>query len=97
MKTMYTKTPDDGCYEVSNGIYARPVHNSAQPKLKKQGWTYHEEQLRKETSKEASQEAEEVKTDLDLARIAYEQRFGSKPHHKMMLETIQDKLSEADD
>lgn len=98
MKTMFTTTPDKWCYEVSDGIYARPVHSSYEPQMLKKGWVYDEKRLRKEeTSKKANEETEEVKTDLDLARIAYEQRFNEKPHHKMKLATIQEKLSESDD
>jgi len=39
MRYLYTTNPDEGCHEVAEGIYGRPVQTSEEPKLRKAGWT----------------------------------------------------------
>ena len=102
MRYLYTTTPDEGCREVSPGVYGRPVHTTQQAKLKKLGWVDDPSKLKGDDhvreEKEVRQESEEV-TDEQVEAVvaAYTERFGRKPHHKMKLETMLDKLEQADD
>lgn len=102
---MYTTKPDEGCREVSPGIYGRPVHTSHQSGLRKQGWVYSINDIevthvRKE--KEGRQESEEMnqfEADQEYGYLCekYQEKFGKLPHHKMKAETIRKKLDESDD
>lgn len=91
MKYMYTTTPDEGCREVSPGIYGRPVHTSHQSSLRKQGWVYSINDIEAthvRQEKEGQQEEVEVSGDREAWTEKYEQKFGKRPHHKAKLETI---------
>lgn len=39
------------------------------------------------------EEPAEIDLDLEQARLAYADKFGEKPHHKMKFETILEKLN----
>jgi len=43
--------------------------------------------------KEEDKAEKEAAVDLEQARLAYEDKFGKKPHHKMKLETILEELN----
>lgn len=92
MKYMYTTKPDEGCREVSPGIYGRPVHTSHQSGLRKQGWVYsiHDiEVTHVRQEKEGRQEEVEVsEEDREAWAELYKEKFGKRPHHKAKLETI---------
>lgn len=66
-----------------DGQSARIVHTSLQAHLDA-GWGLDENHT--SAKKEES-------IDLEQARLAYEEKFGEKPHHKMKLETIIEKLN----
>ena len=88
MKTMYTSTPDEGCYEVSEGVYARPVRNDLAATLRKIGWRDRPADL---------PATDEVPADAEAAIIeAYAKRFGKNPHHKMKVETMLDQIEAAE-
>lgn len=102
MKYLYTTKPDESCHEVSPGVWGRPVHTSEQPKLMKLGWTYHlndlkgaDHGLRKEEGREEKEVDENMDFD-EFLRQKYEEVIGKKPHHKMKLETMQEKIAEAE-
>lgn len=38
MITLHTSRPDEGCYEVSPGVFARPFFNDQVPAALKSGW-----------------------------------------------------------
>ena len=100
MKYLYTKTPDEGCHEVEKGIYGRPVNTSDQRKLLASGWAKTPADLRgnddgvRKDEEERRQEEVEVTDELIHA---YQEKFGKRPHHKMKVETILQKLEESDD
>ncbi|HEY9814802.1 MAG TPA: hypothetical protein V6D20_03210 [Candidatus Obscuribacterales bacterium] len=101
MKTLYTTNPDKHCYEVEPGIYGRPCHTTEQPKLRKLGWSHNLNSLRGATDgirqdEEEGQEEVEV-TDYEVWALAYEAKFGKKPHHKAKAETLRQKVEESDD
>ncbi len=77
MRYLYTNTPDDGCHEVSPGVFGRPVHNMHMKRLLAAGWK----------SNPADVEAPEAEIDPELI-AKYEAKFGKKPHHKMKAESI---------
>lgn len=77
MREMYTTSPDEGCHEVSPGVFCRPVHTSDQKKLMAKGWKFNPGNL--------AAEAEEIPADLIAA---YESKFGKNPHHRMKAESI---------
>ena len=41
----------------------------------------------------APEKAEVLEMDLEQARLAYADKFGEKPHHKMKFDTILEKLN----
>ena len=38
MRYMYTDKPDEGCHEVSPGVFGRPVHAYLMKKMLAAGW-----------------------------------------------------------
>ena len=91
MKYMYTNSPDEGCHEIGEdtGIYGRPVHARDYKKLQAKGWVLNPSDVvvpEIEASDETAQLIEE-----------YQLRFGKKPHHKMLPETIQKAIDEYDE
>lgn len=102
MKYLYTTTPDDQCHEVKPGIYGRPAHTTEQPKLRKAGWVDSiaklkgaDDGLREEEGREEKEVDENMDFD-EFLRQKYEEVIGKKPHHKMKLETMQEKIAEAE-
>lgn len=90
MKQMYTNKPDDGCSEVSDGIWSRPVHTHEQSKLIKQGWVFHEKQLRQEQDEEGQKKEGSMNVYEQAAKmsIATEDDEGKKIHHKTLKKMI---------
>jgi len=82
MKNMFTTSPDDGCHEIKPGIFCRPVHPRDYKKLQASGWVFNSSDLMGEED-----------SNLDAEYIA---RFGKKPHHKMLPETIQKAIEDYD-
>jgi len=107
MRYLYTTNPDEGCHEVAEGIYGRPVQTSEEPKLRKAGWTLTIDAQRgaDHVREEKEGRKEEVKvTDESLTideRVylelveEYRAKFGKDPHWKMKAETIRQKLEES--
>jgi len=96
MKYLYTTEPDEGCHEIENGIYGRPVHTAEQRKLIQKGWRLNPDAIRKEEGQQEERRQQEG-PDVDELRELYQQTFGERPHHKMKAETLIRKLEEADD
>ena len=98
MRYLYTDTPDEGCHEI-NGAWGRPVHNSDIPKLLKAGWKKSPEECSGKLNVEfgiQNKDSEQTGKATDLA-AEFEARFGKKPHHKMLPETIQKAIDDHDE
>ena len=92
MRYLYTDTPDEGCHEI-NGAWGRPVHNSDIPKLLKAGWKKSPEECSGKLNIQNKDPEQTGKAELDAE---FEARFGKKPHHKMLPETIQKAIEDYD-
>ena len=82
MKYMYTNTPDEGCHEIADGVYGRPVHQRDYAALRATGWVFNLSNLLPEENTSLIAE--------------YVDRFGKKPHHKMLPETIKKAIEDHD-
>lgn len=70
-----------------DGVSSRVEAHALQRHLKA-GYT-----LKNEPVVAAVEKPAEIDMDLDQARLAYADKFGEKPHHKMKFETILEKLN----
>ena len=93
MRYLYTNTPDEGCHEISDGVYGRPCHTAEMPKLKAKGWKERASDVPVEKSAKSVEDMEAEKLMAEAVQ-EYEVKFGKKPHHKMKLETIIEALSD---
>ena len=57
------------------------------------GWVLDESGKPVEAKESAKESTKEETTDLDQAMLEYEKKFGEKPHHRMKLDTILEKLN----
>jgi hypothetical protein len=89
MKTMYTKEPDEGCYSIGGGYFARPVHNNHQAKLSKRGWTYAKPETTTQT-KEAPQGKLSVAEQAEALGLPVVDEEGNKIHHKTLKKMIEE-------
>lgn len=92
MIVMFTSKPDEGCYEISPGVFGRPVFDYEQKHLVASGWKYRENEVGVALTGEMqpvdqNESDETVDVPADLA-AAYEAKFGKPPHHRMKAETI---------
>ena len=61
MKTLYCSKSlaDEGCYEVSEGVFARPAFLYEQPELIKLGWVKDAKEVQPEKAKRQAKKAEQ--------------------------------------